>query len=542
MYTLFRSKLWGLALFGAMSVMSGSTEAAVTQPNGQAVPVGTALQNYLNGSANNNNINENINAQRDAQTEPQKFSPLCDFSGRYVAKGGGANFAIGWYNIDDTRANNNPPKYVPINTGAGLNTAAANSDIQILFPFSASLPPANMLDLTAASIRSSPAYKGGLIGFALVPNPNGTGTGNATQYHYTEHRFSTNCTLCSAPGPWYSTLTYKSNQLANTFYLGFEDLDFLNAAGNGGVNGNDLDYEDFLFRFTGVACVGAGLPCTDMTQQGACQIGVTECDAQGKIFCKNVVKPAQNKETCDGVDNDCNGQVDEGAQCPIGQLCSKGRCADPCGSEALCPLGQECQLGRCIDTGCIGKTCAANQICRAGSCVSPCEGIKCPAPYICSGGLCIDSCVGVTCGQGKVCQNGACVATCDCLPCGSGQACQGATGKCVDQGCQGLTCGTGDVCSKGSCVDPCIGTICPSGQTCKLGKCSDLPPDDGSGGGGGGGPGTDGNPIDGGTVETGCACRFAPAQSGPGAWAMLAGVSILGLAAYRRRRSRRGRY
>ena len=141
MYTLFRSKLWGLALFGAMSVMSGATEAAVTQPNGQAVPVGTALQNYLNGSANNNNINENLSAQRDAQTEPQKFSPLCDFSGRYVAKGGGANFAIGWYNIDDTRANNNPPKYVPINTGAGLNTAAANSDIQILFPFSADLHP-----------------------------------------------------------------------------------------------------------------------------------------------------------------------------------------------------------------------------------------------------------------------------------------------------------------------------------------------------------------------------------------------------------------
>ena len=193
-----------LAVLGCFLFLSGPAQAVITQPNGQVVPLTGRLQGYLNGSANNNNLNEMINEQTDAQIEPQKFSPLCDFSGRYVAKGGGANFAIGWYNIDDTRANSNPPKYVPINTGAGLNTAAANSDIQILFPFSAGLPPANMLDLTAASIRSSPAYKGGLIGFALVPNPNGTGTGNATQYHYTEHRFSTNCTLCSVPGPWYS--------------------------------------------------------------------------------------------------------------------------------------------------------------------------------------------------------------------------------------------------------------------------------------------------------------------------------------------------
>ncbi len=510
--------------------------AVVTQPNGQMVPLSGRLQGYLNGSANNNNINENINEQTDAQIEPQKFSPLCDFSGRYVAKGGGANFAIGWYNVDDTRANSNPPKYVPVDLTTNLNKAAANSDIQILFPFSAGLPASNMLDLTSSSIRASAAYKGGLIGFALVPNPNGTGTGNATQYHYTEHRFSTNCTLCSAPGPWYSTLTYKSNQLANTFYLGFEDLDFLNAAGNAGVNGNDLDYEDFLFRFTGVACVGAGQSCTVATEQGACQIGVTECDAAGKIFCKSVVKAGVNKETCDGVDNDCNGQVDDGATCPIGQLCSKGRCSDPCGSEALCPVGQECQLGRCIDSACVGKTCAANQVCRGGSCVSPCDGIKCPSPYICSGGLCIDPCVGVSCGQGKICQNGACVTTCDCLPCAAGLSCQTTSGKCVDSGCLSKSCGVGDVCQNGSCVDPCIGTVCPSGQSCRQGSCQDLPPDTGSGGGGG--DGTDGTLIDGGAVETGCTCRFAPAQSGSSALALLAGAGLLAATVRRRRRSR----
>jgi hypothetical protein len=165
--------LISIGAFGALLGVARSADATVTNPNGQIVPetsVKTRLEGYLNGSAANNNINENVDSQRDAQIQPEKFSPLCDFSGRYVAKGGGANFAIGWYNVNDSRASTNPPKYVPVDTGANLNTPAASSDIYILFPFSAALPPANMLDLSAASIRDSPRYTGGLIGFALIPN------------------------------------------------------------------------------------------------------------------------------------------------------------------------------------------------------------------------------------------------------------------------------------------------------------------------------------------------------------------------------------
>lgn len=498
-----------------------AAHADVKLPSGDLIPKGTALQTYLNGSAQNQNINEGIDGVRDAQVEPQKFSPLCDFSGRYVAKGGGANFAIGWYNVDDARASNNPPKYIPVDLGANLNIAKANSDIQILFPFSASLPPPDKLDLSAASIRSNPAYKNGLIGFVLVPNPNGTGTGNATQYHYTEHRFNTYCSKCTTPGPWYSTLIYKSNKLANTFYLGFEDLDFLDAAGSTGVNGNDLDYEDFLFRFTGVTCVGAGQPCTESTQQGACQLGVTECDGQGKLFCKAIVKPGQNNELCDGIDNDCNGTVDDKAPCPVGQACSKGRCAPACGTEFPCNQGMQCVVGECIENACVGKTCAANQVCRGGNCVSPCDGIKCPSPYMCSGGLCVDPCAGVTCGQGKVCSGGACITTCDCLPCGSGQTCQSSSQKCVDTGCENTTCGTGQVCQKGACADPCQGAVCPTGQVCAAGKCGDPPPDNGGGGG------EEQPPIDGGTVATGCSCRFAPAQDVGSAWGLGVGLAVL---------------
>ena len=71
----------------------------------------------------------------------RSFRPCATFRALH-RQGGGANFAIGWYNVDDARASNNPPKYVPVDNGANLNTAAPiASDIQILFPFSANLPP-----------------------------------------------------------------------------------------------------------------------------------------------------------------------------------------------------------------------------------------------------------------------------------------------------------------------------------------------------------------------------------------------------------------
>jgi hypothetical protein len=456
--------------------LSGAAQAAVKLPNGTTVPLTASLGNYLNGSANNDNINEGIDAVAEAAVEPQVFSPLCDFSGKYIAKGGDANFAIGWYNVDPARASNNPPRYRPVNTGDKLNVAAADSDIQILFPFASSLPAADQRDLKAAVIRNNPAYKGGLIGFALIPNPNGTGSGKANQYHYTEHRFNTQCTRCTPAGPWYSHLIYKSKKLENTFYLGFEDLDFLDDPVNG-VNGNDLDYEDFLFRFTGISCLGAGEPCTIATNEGICQLGVKECDGQGNLGCKPLASPGQVAERCDGLDNNCNGVVDDGAPCPAGQICDRGRCTRFCVEELPCGGGLVCDRGRCVEPGCEGKTCPPNQVCRKGACKSPCEGITCPSPSICSGGLCVDPCAGVSCGAKKTCVNGACVASCECQPCTSGKACAAQSGQCVDPGCENMTCGAGDVCKAGRCVPACTGAVCPTGQRCEAGACADIPPD-----------------------------------------------------------------
>jgi len=53
---------------------------------------------------------------------------------------------------------------------------------------------------------------------------------------------------------------------------------------------------------------GGGLACTVPGKLGACAAGQTACQ-QGSIVCNQTVFPTT--EVCDGIDNDCNGQTDE---------------------------------------------------------------------------------------------------------------------------------------------------------------------------------------------------------------------------------------
>jgi MYXO-CTERM domain-containing protein len=63
----------------------------------------------------------------------------------------------------------------------------------------------------------------------------------------------------------------------------------------------------FGVRDGGVVCAGEGTPCP-VAGVGACSVGVTRCVGREPVCFAFVVPTA---ELCDGVDNDCNGLVDD---------------------------------------------------------------------------------------------------------------------------------------------------------------------------------------------------------------------------------------
>jgi len=229
-----------------------------------------------------------------------------------------------------------------------------------------------------------------------------------------------------------------------------------------------------------------GTPCG--SDEGICMAGTTRCIA-GELVCVGATDPRM--ETCNGEDDDCDGEADEMAECPGVTLCVEGSCRRPCNdSEFPCSSGFECvanpesSTGVCLPTPC--ASCTAAEVCRDDVCVDRCEGISCEAPEECRRGRCVDCfdtgcgaaevclegscaddpCEGVSCDGATHCSDGVCVAACDDRLCASGNRC-GADGTCEVDPCAAVSCTGDDVCVEGSCRAPaCEAGSCPGGQLC----------------------------------------------------------------------------
>jgi hypothetical protein len=329
---------------------------------------------------------------------------------------------------------------------------------------------------------------------------------------------------------------------------------------------------------------GQTLPCyggpAGTQDVGLCRGGTRSCvNGAFSGVCEGDVTPATG-EPCDGLDNDCNGLVDDGAVCATGYACERGVCVpSTCGTEQPCPEGYDCLAGQgCKQaSGACGEsqsgagdgvTCAPGKACRFGACVDPCEGVLCGEGAVCASGACVggscyftgcpdgelcldgtcraDPCTGLSCPSGTFCRQGDCVQACTFVSCRAGErcgidgfcepdSCAGKTcaplggqsqvcvdGQCVPDTCAGLGCGQGQVCREGICVDdPCAGVKCPAGA-CLGGQCYPL------GNPGGLGSGEPGNPDVG-----GCGCGAGGGVGPVGALLALLAVPL----ARRRRRS-----
>ena len=179
--------------------------------------------------------------------------------------------------------------------------------------------------------------------------------------------------------------------------------------------------------------------------------GGTDCNDS------NPAIPQNKPELCDGLDNDCNGEVDTQlatAACGDGYVCKRGDC--------VCNTGlTECALS-CTDTltdpnhcgGC-NEECRTSEVCEQGTCVCPsgmelCDGACRTPDWFATDADHCGAC-GTVCTSNEVCEAGACrcadgLAECNdqCFDtqisfqhCGGcGNACDVSYGVCVEGACR----------------------------------------------------------------------------------------------------------
>jgi uncharacterized repeat protein (TIGR01451 family)/MYXO-CTERM domain-containing protein len=278
-----------------------------------------------------------------------------------------------------------------------------------------------------------------------------------------------------------------------------------------GVVSDGCEYANTGFATDPNNCGGCGVVCAFPNAQGACMAGAcalggclpgyVDADKDPTNGCEYACTPtATNDVTCDGVDDDCDGQIDEDY---VPTSCGQGACA----AMSTCALGVEsctpgtpaiegpsgsatCSDG--IDNDCDGLVDSADSDCNTAACqtAADCDDKNPCTSDDCFGGFCTHS--GIDCDAG---------------PSGSG----GAGGSGAGGGATTSSSGTGG----GTTTSASTG-----GETT------------GSTGGTGGSAGTGGNnPGDQGS----CACRTAAPDPTPERSLGLL-LAMAALAARRRRR------
>ncbi len=230
-----------------------------------------------------------------------------------------------------------------------------------------------------------------------------------------------------------------------------------------------------------ISC-GAGLSCV----HGICIESCPDNDGDGfSALCgendcndNDVTTHPGAEESCDGVDNDCDGETDEPreGQCGDGETCESGTCitieqAPPCNTAIDCNNGEECVANFCAPV----ESCLAvlsgwwND--RGGCTFDSRSGCENPFPFNTEEDC--ETCVA----NGRECAGGVCTLDTDC---GDGMACNGgycrATNGCVNTCASDSDCAAGDICTVPGCGTECTPEPCVDADN--DGHCAEVDCDD----------------------------------------------------------------
>lgn len=229
---------------------------------------------------------------------------------------------------------------------------------------------------------------------------------------------------------------------------------------------------------------GGGFACST-GQLGVCAAGTSAC-VGGSILCNRNVNPST--EVCNGLDDNCDGVVDNGATCPGGFTCTGGSCvANPTCVDAIkngTETDVDCGGATCPKCG-NGKSCLAGTDCTSGNCsggvcVALSNGTACTTASQCASGNCVDGvCCNTACGGTcQACNLVGSVGTCGNIPNGQDPAseCAGST-TCNGSGAcalfaNGSACSLNAECGSGFCVDGVCCNVACNGvcQACTAAK------------------------------------------------------------------------